>query len=230
MKVFAILKNYLIDYNSNNSMVSKFRTKRIAPMMELIEAASIKYGSVNIVDIGGTEHYWNIVSREFLDRHKVTITIVNLPGFESQTNHGPFIFVAADGCNLSAFDNGAFHIAHSNSVIEHVGDWARKVQFATELSRVAKQYFIQTPNYWFPIEPHCMFPFIHWLPKPILVSLVASFKLGNWERAQSIDEAVRIVESARLVDKKMFQALFKDATIITERFIFLPKSFVAIKR
>jgi hypothetical protein len=75
-----------------------------------------------------------------------------------------------------------------------------------------------------------MLPFIHWLPKPILVSLVASFKLGNWERAQSIDEAVRIVESARLVDKKMFQALFKDATIITERFIFLPKSFVAIKR
>ena len=87
MKFFASLKHYLLDYNSNNSLVSKFRTKRIAPMMELIEAASIKYGSVNIVDIGGTEHYWNIVSREFLDRHKVTITIVNLPGFELSLIH-----------------------------------------------------------------------------------------------------------------------------------------------
>jgi hypothetical protein len=230
MKFFTSLTNYLIDYTNKNSLGSKFRIKRIAPMMNLIEAASIKYGSVNIVDVGGTELYWNIVSREFFDRHKVTITIVNLPGSEIPANHGPFIFVAADGCNLSAFDNEAFHIAHSNSVIEHVGDWARKVQFATELSRVAKQYFIQTPSYWFPIEPHCMFPFFHWLPKPIRVSLVASFNLGNWERAQSIDEAVRIVESARLVDKKMFQALFKDATIITERFIFLPKSFVAIKK
>ena len=230
MKVFTSLKNYLIDYNSKSSMGSKFRTKRIAPMMNLIEAASIKYGSVNIIDIGGTELYWNIVSREFLDRHKVRITIANLPGPQLPVDHGPFIFVAADGCNLLAFDNDEFHIAHSNSVIEHVGDWGCKVKFAMELSRVAKQYFVQTPNYWFPIEPHCLFPFFHWLPIPIRVWLVLYLKLGNWERAVSIDEAVRIVESAALVDKKMFQALFKDAKIITERFFFLPKSFVAVKK
>lgn len=230
MSIFTKLANALTDYSSQNSLGSKFRTKRIVPMMKLIKAASNVYGSVNIIDIGGTELYWNIVSREFLDKHKVKITIVNLPGSELPMDHGPFMFVAADGCNLSAFDNDTFHIAHSNSVIEHVGDWGRKVQFATELSRVAKQYFIQTPSYWFPIEPHCMFPFFHWLPKPIRVWLVFYFKLGNWARADSIDEAVRIVESARLVDKKMFQALFKDAEVITERFIFLPKSFVAVKK
>jgi len=80
-------------------------------------------------------------------------------------DHGPFKFFEADGCNLAAFADHSFDIAHSNSVLEHVGSWARMVQFAKEVSRVSEKYFVQTPNYWFPIEPHFVTPFFQWFPK-----------------------------------------------------------------
>jgi hypothetical protein len=103
------------------------------------------------------------------------------------------------------------------------------VQFAEEISRVAENYFVQTPNYWFPMEPHCMTPVFHWLPEPMRIWLVSRFQLGHWKKATSISEAVQIVQSARLLNKNMFQALFKDAVVSTETLFFLPKSFIAIK-
>ena len=205
------------------------RAKRIAPLLNMIEVHFKEHGHVNIIDIGGTEKYWSIVPQEYLDVHNVNITIVNLPRTVMPEAHGPFKFVEADGCELAQFDDKSFHIAHSNSVVEHVGDWKHMVQFAKELSRVSQNYFVQTPNYWFPIEPHCMTPFFHWLPKPLRVWLVLHFQLGHWPKAASIDQAMRITERARLLDREMFQELFKDATILTERWFGLPKSFIAVK-
>jgi hypothetical protein len=218
------------NYDSQKSVGSKLRAKRIAPLLEMIEATFNEHGSVNVIDLGGTEKYWGIVPRQYLDEHNVNITIVNLPGTLKPKDHGPFKFVEADACDLAGFDDKSFHIAHSNSVVEHVGDWKRMVQFAKELSRVSQRCFVQTPNYWFPIEPHCMTPIFHWLPKSIRIWLVLHFQLGHWRKAASVDEAVQIVESARLLNRKMFQELFRDAHVLTERFFWLPNSFIAIKK
>ncbi len=154
---------------------------------------------------------------------------MNVPGSSLPANHGRFEFCHADGCNLSEIQDNSFHIAHSNSVIEHVGDWSRMVLFSKELKRIAPRYFIQTPNYWFPIEPHCMTPFFHWLPKPIRILLVMKFSLGNWIKASTVDGAVRKIEGVRLLNRKMFCELFDDAQIETEKFAFMPKSFVALR-
>jgi len=229
MFITRIMAKFFSNYDSQKSLGSQLRAKRITPLLEMIEEVYNGNG-VNIIDIGGTERYWSIVPRGFLDEHNVKITIVNLPGTLMPKDHGPFTFVGADGCDLACFGDGSFHIAHSNSVVEHVGGWENMVQFAKELSRVSSKCFVQTPNYWFPIEPHCMTPFFHWLPRPIRIWLISHFQLGNWSRAATVDESMRIVESARLLNKKMFQELFKDATIITERFFWLPKSFIALKR
>jgi hypothetical protein len=210
------------------SLASRLRAKRITPLLDMIEAVFRDRGLVDILDIGGTEQYWNIVSKDYLDQHNVRFTIVNLSNTSLQ-EHGRFSFVAADGCNLEEFKDRSFDIIHSNSVIEHVGDWDRMVAFAKEISRLAPRSYVQTPNYWFPIEPHCMTPFFHWLPKPSRIWLVCHFQLGHWTRAATIDEAVRNVESARLLNKKMLQELFKDSEILTERFCWMAKSFVAIK-
>ena len=102
--------------------------------------------------------------------------------------------------------------------------------FAAELSRISDRYFVQTPNYWFPIEPHCMMPIIHWLPKPIRVWMVLHYQLGYRDRAYNTVDAVRRVESARLLNKRMFHALFPDAEHLTERFFLLPKSLIAIRK
>lgn len=218
------------NYTDPNSIGSRFRAKRIVPLLELIEAVSKEYKTVKIIDVGGTMTYWGIVSNDFLKTRNVNITIVNLPGTTLPKNNELFTFKHADGCDLSGFENNSFHIAHSNSVIEHVGDWEQMVKFSNEIKRVAGKYFVQTPNYWFPIEPHCMTPFFHWLPKSLRVWLVMNFALGHWRKATSTDEAIEIVESARLLSKRKFRSLFSDSDILTEKFFLLPKSFIAFRR
>jgi hypothetical protein len=217
----------LSNYDNKNSLGSRLRAKRLTPLLEMIEGIACDDG-IEIIDVGGTERYWSILPIEYLRAHNVTITIVNLPGTILAKDHDCFKFVCADGCDLSAFGDKSFHIAHSNSVVEHVGDWGRMVKFANEIKRVSVKLFVQTPNYWFPIEPHCMTPMFNWLPKPIRVWLVLRFNLGHWKRASTVDEAVRIVESARLLDRSMFRELFQESQILTERFFLLPKSFIAV--
>ena len=231
MSITKKIARRVANYQDTNSLGGRFRTKRITPLLGMIEEVFLERGRVTIIDVGGTEVYWRIIPRKFLIKHKVTITCVNLPGTITSTEDEIFRFVEGDGCNLKGtIGDNFFDIAHSNSTIEHVGDWGRMVAFAREIRRIASKYFVQVPNFWFPIEPHCMTPFFHWLPKPIRVSLVLKFQLGHWKRANSVDEAVRIVESARLLDKKMFKALFPEADIYVERVLGLPKSFLALKR
>jgi ubiquinone/menaquinone biosynthesis C-methylase UbiE len=186
--------------------------------------------AVTILDIGGLEKYWRILPASYLDERNVSITILNLPRTRLPEDHDRYRFVKGDGLDLSEFSDQSFDIAHANAVLQHVGDWDRMVRFGSELARVSRKYFVQTPNYWFPIEPHCMVPFFHWLPKPTRTWLVLHFQLGHWRRANSIDEAVRTVESARLLNRKMLNALFPDAVVVTERMFGLPKSLIAIKQ
>jgi len=188
-----------------------------------------KHGLVNIIDIGGTVKYWDIIPKHYLQKHNVNVTIVNLAGTHLPKNNSLFTFIHGDGCNLSMFRNNIFHIAHSNSVIEHVGDWNRMVKFSKEARRVARRHFIQTPNYWFPIEPHCLVPFFHWLPKPIRMRLVMKFSLGHWRKATSVHDALSIVKSANLLNRKMFSELFSDSTIVTEKIACFSKSFIAVR-
>ncbi|MDB5843754.1 MAG: hypothetical protein JWP79_1064 [Polaromonas sp.] len=230
VSITSVLAKRFSNYDNQQSVGSKLRTKRIAPLLEMIDEVYKKYGSVSVIDIGGSEQYWGIVPLHYLTERNVKITVVNLPGSRLPQDHGPFSFVESDGCDLARFADRSFHIAHSNSVLEHVGDWRRKVQFVKELERVSQAYFVQTPNYWFPIEPHFMTPFFHWLPPPARIWLVRHFRLGHFEIAESIGDAVVLVEHAGLVTDAMFRYLFKDARILTERFFWLPKSFIALKK
>ena len=75
----------------------------------------------------------------------------------------PGPFVQADATERLPFDDGAFDLAYSSSVVEHV-DPARRAAFAAEIRRVARGWFVQTPAWSFPIEPHALLPFAHWLP------------------------------------------------------------------
>ena len=230
MSLSGIVARWFSNYDNEQSVGSRLRARRIAPLLQMIDEVHRQHGRVDMIDMGGRENYWSIVPADYLEARDVSITIVNIPGSEIPADHGLFKFIAADCCDLSCVDDNAFHIAHSNSVIEHVGDWNHMVQFANEVARVAQKYFVQTPNYWFPIEPHFMAPFFQWLPEPMRVWLVLHFQLGHRARAATIDAAVREVESVRLLNRKMLQELFKDAELLTERFFLLPKSLMAIRK
>lgn len=225
----AGLSKGLTNYDDSESFGSRLRARRMTPLLEMIRSVANEKGSCAIIDIGGTERYWKIVDPTFLETHNVSITVLNRAGTNSMENHGPFRFVEGDGCDLSQFAEREFDIAHSNSVIEHVGQWPRMVRFASEASRVAAKYFIQTPNFWFPVEPHFVAPFFHWLPLPTRVWLLTHFSIGPWPKAASFDEAMRFAEDSSLLTRKMMRELFKDARIIDERFALLSKSLIAIR-
>lgn len=230
MSLSGQLGSWFSNYDMQKSLGSRLRKQRIAPLKQLIEEVYESEGTVNIIDLGGTEQYWGIFPKQYLTEFNVKVTIVNLAYRSKPEDHGPFTFVEADACDLQIYDDLSFHITHSNSVVEHVGDWERMKKFAKESSRISRHYFIQTPNYWFPMEPHFVTPFFQWLPKPTKVWLVMNFQLGHLERAETVDDAMRTVEGTRLLNKKMFRELFPDANISTEWFLGLPKSFIAVKR
>lgn len=72
--------------------------------------------------------------------------------------------VRADGRELP-FADRAFDLGFSNAVIEHVGGGREgQRRFVAELCRVSGRVFVTTPNRWFPLDPHTLLPFAHWLP------------------------------------------------------------------
>jgi Methyltransferase domain len=71
--------------------------------------------------------------------------------------------IVADGRELP-FEDGEFDVAFSNAVVEHVGGRDDQERFCRELARVAKRVFVATPNRRFPVDPHTLLPFVHWLP------------------------------------------------------------------
>ena len=221
------LARYLTNYDNPRALATRLRSRRIGPLRDMIEQAYARHGHVNLLDVGGTQKYWKILPATYLASRRVSITLLNTQPVH-QPPLSPFSALCADGCDLSQFENGAFHIVHSNSVIEHVGSPERVERFARELVRVAERYFIQTPDFWFPLEPHCMTPFFHWLPRRLRVGLVRQVALGHWQRAANHEQAEFLVDSVRLLTRRQMQVLFPTARIIRERILGLPKSLIAV--
>jgi SAM-dependent methyltransferase len=83
--------------------------------------------------------------------------------------------VRGDGRSLP-FADDEFEIAFSNAVVEHVGDRVAQRAFVHEVCRVARHVFVTTPNRWFPIEVHTLWPLVHWLPRAASRRLVPALE------------------------------------------------------
>jgi hypothetical protein len=215
------------DYDDPRSLASRFRKARARHIVELMQAAFVARGECRIIDLGGRPEYWRIVDRSLLESLKVTVTTVNLED-QAPIDDPLFRQMTGDACALDVED-GAFDIAHSNSVIEHVGDWGRMEQFAAETRRVAPRYFVQTPYFWFPIEPHFSYPLFHWAPEAVRARMLMKRTLGFMEKAEDMGAAMRGVQDARLLTKAMMRHLFPDARHVDEKLAVLTKSLMAIR-
>src|SRR3984957_12640789 len=92
----------------------------------------------------------------------------------------PGPFVRADAAAGLPFADDEFDLVYSSSVIEHVPP-ARRVAFAAEVRRVGRSWFVQTPALSFPIEPHSLLPFAHWLPAGLRRRYWRLGAAGAWE-------------------------------------------------
>jgi hypothetical protein len=102
-------------------------------------------------------------------------------------------------------------------VIEHVGDWVRMEAFASECRRLAPSYYVQTPYFWFPIEPHFSAPFFHWKSEQSRARALMKRPHGFSEKAADVGAAMRDVQHARLLDKTQFRFLYPDAEHFDEK-------------
>lgn len=203
---------------------NRFRLKRFSRFMLLVDKVLAEKGRCRIIDIGGTVSYWQAMGWDGRDP-RVTVTLVNL---EAEPACAGFECLSGDARALP-FADKSYDLVHSNSVIEHVGRWRDMVAMASEVRRLADHYFVQTPYYWFPIEPHFRFPFFHMLPEPWRLTLVRMRSWGFHPRAHTIDEAMDILENAWLLDLRRYRSLFPDADIEFERALLLPKSMIATR-
>jgi len=186
---------------------ARFRRKRISDFLSSFAVSP----TTRILDIGGSLSFWRGLP--------VQVTVLNL---DPNVAHR-----VADARNLP-FADRSFDIAFSNSLIEHVGDYQDQVACAREIARVGVRYYVQTPNQRFPIEPHLLVPFIHWLPlrwRKLLVRLTPWAILTHPDR-RTIDELL----STRMLTAKEMKQLFPDAELSSERFCGLCKSFIATRR
>jgi len=110
---------------------------------------------IKILDVGGTQIYWERMN--FTGHDNVYITLLNLE--LAPVSNANFSSIVGDARDLKGFEDNHFDIVFSNSVIEHLFTLQNQQKMASEVRRVGKNYFIQTPNYYFPIEPHWLFPF-----------------------------------------------------------------------
>lgn len=207
-----------------------FRKKRIERVRKMIADHVARHGHCRIIDLGGTRGFWE-VWRDMIDFDTVSITCVNIdvaaqPPAEVDL---PIEVIEGSACDLPQYADNAFDLVFSNSVIEHVGLWPNKVAFAREARRLAPSYFIQTPNYGFPIEPHARFPMLHWLPRPMAYRIHMLMRTGFYPKAATLDDAMFAAEDAIMLDRRQMRHLFPDATVESERFFGLAKSLMAIR-
>ena len=120
-----------------------------------------------------------------------------------------------------------FDLVFSNSVIEHLFTKENQQKMANEVIRVGKNYFIQTPNKYFLIEPHWVFPLFQFLPFSLKVYLTQHFNLGHIPKSESKELAINQVNEIILISKKELKELFTHSEIYTEYFLGLGKSYTA---
>jgi ubiquinone/menaquinone biosynthesis C-methylase UbiE len=141
-----------------------FRRSRMEKFLESFEITA----GTTILDVGGTIYNWNLIDCP------AKITLLNLETAVNQALPPNINYLQGDGTNL-LFPDKSFDIVFSNSVIEHLFDLEHQKLFAKEISRVGKNYFVQTPNRSFFIEPHFLTPFYGYLSKSKQKKLLKNF-------------------------------------------------------
>jgi len=209
----------LVDASNPRSFSNRMRSRRHRLFEQWTEGIR---KPIRILDIGGTREFWE--RRGWSERQDVHITLLNL--FAQDSNSPNFRTTVGDATDLSRFDSGSFDVVFSNSVIEHLFSWNRQLAMAAEVERVGRRYWVQTPNYWFPMEPHFHIPGWQWLPLTIRKAWIRRRRCGGRGPYPDAEAAERCVREVRLLTQRELRMAFPRGTLIAEGFFGLTKSFV----
>ncbi|HXF78959.1 MAG TPA: class I SAM-dependent methyltransferase [Usitatibacter sp.] len=201
---------------------ARFRPGRIRQMKERFPGLAT---GATVLDVGGRAEWWRMMQPA-----TPHVTVVNLETEDAAAlGAAGYRFVVASGCALP-FADRSFDVVMSNSVIEHVGDFETQARFAREVLRCGREVYVQTPNKWFPVEPHLLMPFAHWLPRRpqrALIPWMSAWAITARPPAAAIES---FLDSTRLLTRREVVQLFPGCEISEERVLGLVKSFVVTRK
>ncbi len=205
-----------------DSLANRLRRKRLTFFMGLLDSVP---PPVRILDVGGTVSFWQMMG--FSGRDDMDITLLNTT--REPVNLPHFSSVVGDARRMDCFRDREFDVVFCNSVIEHLGTMDDMRRMAREIRRVGLRYFVQTPNRYFPIEPHFFFPGFQFLPLSAQIWLITHFNLGAFAHANEYpyDVVKKAIQDIRLLSRKEFMRLFPEANLYRERFAGLTVSLIA---
>lgn len=209
-----------------NVDTNRFRRRRLQVFLDHLQATCGHLDRIRLLDVGGSRVYWE-ATRDLWGRFPLEITIINLGA--PSIDDAPYFMRPGNACAMPEYADGAFDMIHSNSVIEHVGGWENMMAMANEIRRVAPHYYLQTPNFGFPFEPHFRTPFFHWYPEQVRARMLMSKRRGFHRPVETLDLAMRAVQSTYLLNRAQLSQLFPEARIEMERFMGFNKSLMAIR-
>ena len=212
--------------NAPKGSVTRFRRKRFQLFLKVAHEIAPGRKTIEVADIGGAMDYWEGV-RDLWGHLPLRITIFNIG--EQAPDQGPYKFRIGDACDLSEIVDNTFDLVHSNSVIEHVGHWTQIEAMAREIRRLAPRYFIQTPNFGFPLEPHFRTLFFQWYPEVVRAGMLLRKSRGFYSAAKTMEDAMQAIQSVNLLTAGQMLHLFPDARLEREKLFGLTKSLISIR-
>ncbi len=208
------LRQMLVDHE--RSLGQQARARRQALLSELFPDLE----TYRVLDLGGRFDFWRR-----LDVRPAQVVALNplggghtAPWFEGRVGDAcdPPPDVAADG----------FDLVFSNSTIEHVGDASRRQAFAAVVRELAPRHWIQTPNRYFPIEPHWLAPGVQFLPVTGRALFSRYWPLVH-TRSPDWSSARAHAAGTDLIPRRELVSLFPDSEIHEERMLGMTKSLIA---
>ena len=178
---------------------------------------------MRVPDVGSTVDSWSLCPVR--PAHVTLLNIFPTPDEPA----GGFQCIEGDACRPPrSVTDGDWDLVYSNSFLEHVGGHARRLEFSDSVRSLAPDYWIQTPNRYFPIAPQWIVPRIQFLPVAARTTVAKNWPLYKW-RSDDRDRALHEMLEIELLSRTEIHRLALDARMARERWPGFTKSYIVLR-
>jgi len=195
-----------------DNLSEKSREKKYKLFLDIIKPTKEN----TILDVGSGPG--TFLEKRYINKENIIALDINSEYLKDLKKKYPKVKTKLGSALKLPFEDNSIDIVFSNAVIEHIGNYKNQQQFAKEMQRVGKKWFVTTPNKWFPFEPHFLVPFYQFVPKKVQKFLskhvnVGRYKKGTWQ-------------DINLISARIFKKLFPTSKIMKNRITIFPETLI----